>query len=853
MIEPLRALLSSALETTDTGGVCVVRFGDADEARSLWQIFDKSKGRAFSWTTVIILFDGQADSAPASSRTFRPDLWLSPWDWAIAASLKSDQVPKGVASKSFRCLIIDLLPEDAGRYGRIRFKSAGAFAPWIRWYRPNGLAEADAQPLTHSFDDLYRDLKQLDGLPALRSGQTPSHNLRSAWLAQLGSVYNRHSIGNLIGPLLLQRALKRTQGIDVDLGDNESLANFHNVMGSLLGLGNIATNKPKEEILQRGDLQKRYASDPLNRYNTIRFVLVDDQVELGYHALLARTLFGKNCIDQSPRQPGEYSSAWAKSACDVSLRSLCSADQILDWIEQALRKAPQGLRVIAPDELDVLFLDLRLFSTADAGEAERVSAEPLESRMKHWDRLLSIANTMGICDSDTALSRVLRAVKIRKSRPESDENLETLALLPLILAEVDPSLPIVLFSSTHQSSLMGLFDGYPNVITTFRKPIITGYDGGEEERGVLGRLELSIRRALDFHEARGVWIRICKLDSTFRKKPSGVSPIRLKTLRCSTNRKATFEIRHDVSARLGIEYKTLIGNGQYANALLIPHNILEYEGGSVSSPVEQASVLWLRDLVSVCAKNPGRELTQLENELVDDSTLRRQTQALVENAVAFSAHRSAVPQQDLTWLADQVRYEDVRGVWKFKFKRSRQQTLAAYKRLGSVIGHSDFDQRVWMEEAVRDFTSKLIQDSLDALKATSSIGALAEYQGFAIFAALRNARAHFRVRPGEHDQEVRSAALWSWALFLDVLELLLTPGGDTLLPAKPEDQNLRFVVEEGCLPTGTIPTGKEGGVLIDTIIARLGCLVSRNIFSANPVLNPLVKYAVKLAKTAELV
>ena len=58
---------------------------------------------------------------------------------------------------------------------------------------------------------------------------------------------------------------------------------------------------------------------------------------------------------------------------------------------------------------------------------------------------------------------------------ETGETDET--LLPRLIALLDPTLPIIIFSSTHRTELIDPFRDYGNIITTFRKPILTGLIG----------------------------------------------------------------------------------------------------------------------------------------------------------------------------------------------------------------------------------------------------------------------------------------------------------------------------------------------------------------------------------------
>jgi hypothetical protein len=58
---------------------------------------------------------------------------------------------------------------------------------------------------------------------------------------------------------------------------------------------------------------------------------------------------------------------------------------------------------------------------------------------------------------------------------ESGKTNET--LLPRLISLIDPTLPIIIFSSTHRRELIDPFRNYGNIITTFRKPIISGTTG----------------------------------------------------------------------------------------------------------------------------------------------------------------------------------------------------------------------------------------------------------------------------------------------------------------------------------------------------------------------------------------
>jgi hypothetical protein len=114
----------------------------------------------------------------------------------------------------------------------------------------------------------------------------------------------------------------------------------------------------------------------------------------------------------------------------------------------------------------VLFLDLRLFAEGEREISNRFS----EEFAKFGRRLLAAR------DSGRHLPWVDDAKGFSELESELDGELahprET--LLPRFLSLLDPTLPIIIFSSTHRTELIDPFRDYGNIITAFRKPILTG-------------------------------------------------------------------------------------------------------------------------------------------------------------------------------------------------------------------------------------------------------------------------------------------------------------------------------------------------------------------------------------------
>jgi hypothetical protein len=140
---------------------------------------------------------------------------------------------------------------------------------------------------------------------------------------------------------------------------------------------------------------------------------------------------------------------------------------------------------------DLLFLDLRLWRDTDRRHA---------AIDKYRELARSIVN--GQEETTTLL----------KSLPENDNNSHRiLSLLPVLIARLDPALPVILFSSTQHRSVTQSVRDLPNIITDFSKPYIGGSDPDEyDPETVLESLETAIRRAGRMVEFRKVWKFACK-------------------------------------------------------------------------------------------------------------------------------------------------------------------------------------------------------------------------------------------------------------------------------------------------------------------------------------------------------
>jgi hypothetical protein len=176
---------------------------------------------------------------------------------------------------------------------------------------------------------------------------------------------------------------------------------------------------------------------------------------------------------------------------------------------------------------NVLLLDLRLFSGNSTAEAdfykkllplcrkfevaESGSLVPLEGPLVEgaFSRVKNLA-WPGFCTEE--LKSATAWIAGGDGRTEANHR-ACLTLLPRLLALTDMSLPIVIFSSTGQRSLVEPFDLYSNIITTFQKPHFFSHQGGDILRSTYDKLATTFEYALAWDDLRRKCRDICRLRS----------------------------------------------------------------------------------------------------------------------------------------------------------------------------------------------------------------------------------------------------------------------------------------------------------------------------------------------------
>ena len=470
--------------------------------------------------TIAIVWDGmptdQGDPLNVSG-------FVSPHDWVLAASWLIYE-NSCLQDMKLRVLILNVEHSASSFASRSLFAFQNAL-PWIQDYR---VVSSDAEAkkcfdeisqwawgtrLRQAFPLEIRDLEIFvkDLLCPSRILTTYSDDdlerkhyielTRELWKQNLLNAGTRHSVANLVAPTVLASGLPgglRKKALEKI---SEGSLMRRALISTLREIGFLETSShgPSRDT---GGLLSRYSNGVFGRLKDIRFVLVDDHFDLGYHHVLGYTLFGEGYDSTNDtvqddswcrRHRGHSLNCYKNLEC--LLECLNNIDRVDDW-----RKP----RYLFGCKYDVLLLDLRLW---EDGNKEK-HKEPMKRIVKVAKRLLGDPP-----EPEKVSVEFRRAFEAAKEASCNSDKFspQALTLLPLLLSYIDRTLPIVLFTSSHQRVVSEMLRHRPNVITSFAKPLVSGYGEAISPLDSIRSLEEAIEKALDLHEARIAWGRICNL------------------------------------------------------------------------------------------------------------------------------------------------------------------------------------------------------------------------------------------------------------------------------------------------------------------------------------------------------
>ena len=498
-------------EEQQSDRLAVFSYKNEDHFRYLWGldgkegIFSILKGldRWAKELTVVIVWDGMPDGGPGSGSVHS---FVGPYDWALALSwgiygFGGNGEPN--VNVKLRVFILDARTERESSFATRLISSQLDLLPWIQGYQvisPDWNVEMFMKDLSESMKITTH------GDSSLRDRTRDAVGLtRDLWYQTLLKVENRHSVANQIAPWLL------TEGLPQELQRRQLRrpSVVHKALHSILRYSNLL--KEGEEFQGRSiaeEIRKISCVQDIvfQRRNQVKFMLVDDHYALGYDNVLGCMLFGRE-YDPTQWSSAQYQQGDRRLECAGSL----------GWIYEHLKKYKKtqleyehkngdqsGLwkkwwkqpRRLFEGKCDVLFLDLRFWDN-DTG------------RQEVMEKLVAYAESLHVKENpDEDIQFALEAAKTAIGEGGGFP-LEALTLLPLLLSHLDRTLPIILFSSSHQRAVSEMLRHRRNIITNFAKPMISGYGEKIPLKRSIYALASAVNKALDLHESRIVWERIC--------------------------------------------------------------------------------------------------------------------------------------------------------------------------------------------------------------------------------------------------------------------------------------------------------------------------------------------------------
>lgn len=453
------------------------------------EFLDSFKGKR---ATIILVDHDSTHPVIPSDRLGR---FVSALTWAHAFLFALD---KRQHSTLPRIGILDLRGRndtDAWAYSRFRT------APGISYFR--GVGEMDR------FVIWLGDVrKKPDAYRATQNSEL-SAELELAlrmWSVGVGWSNDRashHEINNLAGPLALAASCPDTSKLEI--------LDAHNEPSGEVGPKRVAAAAMMRAFDWFGEFP-RFAVQPQTRRADVSYMLLDDQYE-HWSPVLAAALGGN-----------------IKSLVSKKITPAHATQAILDASQKFVDKSkdkgdirPLRGKLYFSTPLEILFLDLRLFSKVDSSnevELFRAIVETAEAAKS--------SNALCRNDIDADLTIVADWLKDRGAGfpvdTESREYLLGLSLLPQLLASLDDTYPIVLFSSTRQRLISDRLKVYDNVIQCLPKPSFSSYAESHIARAFAAGVAEALTHAESYISLRREIKSLCDIRCHMHENPLQLTP-----------------------------------------------------------------------------------------------------------------------------------------------------------------------------------------------------------------------------------------------------------------------------------------------------------------------------------------
>ena len=318
-------------------------------------------------------------------------------------------------------------------------------------------------------------------------------------------VIDHHSVFNLVAPLILNHGGVRN--------GSPGSADHAQALFRLLYSTDATLQDAKFQDL-RSKLTSLDSSHTLDLADGVRFALVDDQAEHGWSEWVSWT-----CAKLLPGSTCQHST---------------NPEFLLNCIDSALKERSEGasdarflLHLFTDDASEILLLDLRLFNSQSGDTEERFYA-----RLLQFCRMFQ--DLSGPEDSRThfawpgfskeELDRVEEWYQLdahEKADREHGSFIEAIGLLARLIALIDPTFPVIIFSSTSRADIVKRCERYGSIITEFSKPHDLTRSAEEIIRETHGLFLRAVRRAVPMLNLRK-WFESSKTRSEeiFNLRPS---------------------------------------------------------------------------------------------------------------------------------------------------------------------------------------------------------------------------------------------------------------------------------------------------------------------------------------------
>lgn len=560
---------------------------------AIWNLVCQARSETGAWIaslnehSVYLVHDGLPEGVHAHAKH------LTPYDWAIALSCRLG----GLATlPALRIVIVDLVAEQSrGRFGFVACNTVRAAIPWIQVFTPVTdlrvpspvLRDGEFGPHATRYLRAALPLGTCDladlvtgvvsgqaGVPTLcdaasmvGSPAAPLTSIKALWSAELTRAEERHHISNLVAPIYIAAGFpQELEAMARGAEDPVATTALVELLRAVEVLPD-GTGPARAQIAPQGLVGYRQfsdeAPDPFLKLQDIQALLIDDQFQLGYHHVLATLFYGSSYVPTREAAaffrysgPGGIGPVHleADQRWEPLLAALEAGGPIPDW------RAPRTFRYRDNFRPDILYLDLRLWSENDG-----------RARSEFFRRLTrASAAIRGDRIPDPAVREALQAAHHVLASPADAIDPSALALLPLLLSHYDPSLPLVIFSSTHQRAVSELLVDRPNVTTRFMKPLVSGYREASPAETVIA-LRKATEHALDAAVIRAPWERLSRIGSTY---------VSWRALRRGYPRAARSEcpglnVSPTRLAQFAAEFRRAVLAGRFADGLMGPYNLLE--------------------------------------------------------------------------------------------------------------------------------------------------------------------------------------------------------------------------------------------------------------------------------------